>query len=518
MVSPQGTSYIVQFTDNSTSIFSTRQLGSATNIIGLQVSTEGPKSNTSKRSTGAVAALHPQHPEQLLVAVPSSHQSTQQTSNSAVLQTYDIRANYHISRQALARTNTTTLNVGPEGSPIVAPDVRNMDILQNGKWLATVDSWTPHPQDVEAFSDKASNRATTNLPLETYLKFWKWNASSNIWQLVTRIDGPHFQHDHHSPVLGLLARPSCHEFVTIGADSCLRFWCPAASNRVDPKASESESRHDSWKQRSTLDLSAHLRKSSAPLKEACISFSEDGSVLAVCLPSETTINTGLVLLVDVRDCTVHYQRTGVFSGAPCSVKFLGRHLIVASTTSVVVWDTVDDFVKPVRLSKSSDRLDTPLVAVNPRNQTFAITSAHADHGNAVYPVRRSAKFCIQVYSISSLNLVFQGALSNSVSALLSDIYSGDYIILDSAANVQRVTSSGKASQKSIQPLDVETQLNTGLATIFGQGSERPSIQAGEDISSSQDKALSSVFGDAPSFALPSLGVLFRNVVESLQSK
>ncbi|KAJ6151854.1 hypothetical protein N7470_006982 [Penicillium chermesinum] len=520
VVSPRGTSYVVQLADNSTGIFSTREIGSSVNIVGLQVSADGSKDLAGKRSTGAVAVLHPQHPEQLLVVVPSSHHLNQQStgcSNSAVLQTYDIRANYHIARQALARTNTTTLNIGPEGSPIVTPDVQNMGILHDGNWLATVDSWSPRPHDVEAFVDKSSSRSATTLPLETYLKFWKWNPSASHWQLVTRIDGPHFKHDRHSPVLALLARPCCQEFVTIGADASLRFWCPAASHRASLEKKSSEFRHNTWKQRNSIDLTAYLRNASTSLKEACISFSEDGSVLAVCLPSESTVNAGLILLIDARACTVHYQRAGVFSGTPCSVNFLGRHLIVSSTKSVVVWDTVDDFVNCVRVFKSNDATDTPLVAANPRNQTFAITSTIVDDTNIAHPMKRGAKCRVQVYSIASLSLVFQDALGNTPLALLPDIYSGDYIILGSAATVQRVTCSDKASRQSMQPLDVASQLDTGLSSIFSQGHERASTRAIEDDRpSSHTKALSHVF-DAPSFSLPPVGALFRSVVESLQS-
>lgn len=513
LVSPQGTSYIVQFADNSISIFSTRELGSAVSIVGLQVGVESNKDLVSKYSNEA-ALLHPQHPEQLLVVVPASHQPSQQSSNCAVLQTYDIRANCHIARQALARTNTTTLSVGPEGSPIVAPHVRNMDILQNGKWLATVDVWSPNAQDVEALVDKASGRASAALPMEIYLKFWKWDHSASTWQLVTRIDGPHFKNESHRPVLGLVSRPCTQEFVTIGADAFLRFWCPAVSHRASLK-NDSESRHDTWKQRSSLDLSAYLRSTSAPLRDVCVTFSEDGSVLAACFPSDSTANAGLILLINVRDCSVHYRRTGVFSGTPSSIKFLGRHLIVASTGSVVVWDTVDDFVKPFRLSKSSGSKATPLLAANPRNQTFAIASTEFDDANSS---KRGSGFNIQIYNIASLSLVFQGPLGSPPLTLLSDVYSGDYIVLDLAASVQRISCSDKASQKSIQPLDVTAQLNTGLASIFSRGQERAPTQAIEASGpSSQSKALSNVFGDAPSFSLPSLGVLFRSVVDTLQN-
>ena len=154
-------------------ILSTRELQPLTTITGLQLCPDMSGSVESSKGS-VVAKLHPQQPERLIVAVPASHQLTQnqhgsQPANAAVLQTYDIRANSNISRQALARTNATTLSVSPEGSQIVAPDVKHLDIVHDAKWLATVDTWAPHPQDVEAL-DRSSNAKSvsyTHLTLPT---------------------------------------------------------------------------------------------------------------------------------------------------------------------------------------------------------------------------------------------------------------------------------------------------------------------------------------------------------------
>ncbi|KAJ5929710.1 hypothetical protein N7454_006660 [Penicillium verhagenii] len=500
VISPQGTSYVVQLADNTVMVLSAKaQLPSA---------------------TVTVAVLHPQHPEQLLVAVPASHQFNQQgsqRSNAAVLQTFDIRSNSHITRQALARTNATTLNISPEGSPIVTPDIRNMDILQDGKWMATIDTWTPHRNDMEALAGVSSRRENVLRP-EIFLKFWKWNASSSLWELVTRIDGPHFNENRQAAVLDLVARPQSHEFATLGADAFLRFWRPTARHQSGLKTDNSE-QLDTWKCRNTVDLTGRLGDN-VSLKQACMSFSEDGSVLAVCLPSESGANDGLVLLIDVHSGTVHYRRTGVFLGTPYSAKFIGRYLVVASAGSVAVWDTVDDVVKPAQLPESSgpaNAANPPLVAVNPRTQTFAVTSLDAENSTTSQKKRRSARFHLRIYDLLSLNLVFQETLGSSPLALLSDVYSGDYIVLDASSAVQRVGCLEKASQKTSQPLEVTSQLTSGLASIFSRGTERAPAQAIEGNTYSQNKGLAGVFGETPSFSLPSLSVLFRNVVQTLGS-
>lgn len=513
----------MQLADNSVIVLSARELQPSVTVTGLQISceAESAKDSGATKYAGPVAALHPQHPEYLLVAVPASQQSTQQGShhaNASVLQTFNIRSNSHISRQALARTNATTLNIGPEGSPIVTPDIRNMDILNDGKWLATVDSWTPHPQDIEPLSGSAPNKNTASLRPEIFLKFWRWNAPSNLWELVTRVDGPHFNEKCHTQVLGLAARPFSREFATLGADASLRLWCLTARHRSGLKTDPSEQHLDTWKCRSLVDLTGFLGDMNVSIKQACMSFSEDGSVLAVCLPSDHGANDGLVLLVDVHNCTVHYRRTGAFVGTPTSAKFLGRYLVVASSESVTVWDTVDDVVKPAQLPESSRPGVSPLIAVNSRTQTFAVVSRAPENSSSSRKPRQRSLFHIRIYDLSSLDLVFQETLPSRPVSLLSDVYSGDYIVLDTTSSVHRLGCLEKASQKNVQPVEVTNHLNSGLASIFSRGREMAPVQAIEgDHSSVQVKGLASVFGDTPSFSLPSLGVLFRNVVQTLGS-
>ncbi|KAJ5782186.1 hypothetical protein N7457_003960 [Penicillium paradoxum] len=519
VVSASGSSYVVKLADNSVMVLSTRELQPSSTITGLQLSPDmGGSLEPSKASV--VAKLHPQQPERLIVAVPASHQLTQnqhgsQPANAAVLQTYDIRANSNISRQALARTNATTLSVSPEGSQIIAPDVKHLDIVHDAKWLATVDTWAPHPQDVEPLDRSSNHKSAAALRPEVFLKFWKWDASSDTWELVTRVDGPHFSENHHSAVLDLVSRPGAHEFATLGADSVLRFWCPTAKYRSGLKAKDQlEQPLNTWKCRGIVDLKGCLDATQdSPLDVACMNFSEDGSVLAICLPSTSAVNDGLVLLIDARNCSVHYRRTGVFLGNPCSTSFLGSHLVVASTHSVAVWNTVDDVVKTIQSSASVDSPagNSQLIAVNARTKSLAIVTSSS------HKKRRKVRFHIKIYDVPSFEVVFEENLQNSPVALLSDAYSGDYIVVDSAATVQRLGCLDKASQKSqnSQSRDVTGHIDNGLATLFNRGPERLVQHDDVDESSAQTKGLASVFGETPSFSLPAIGVLFRNVVQTL---
>ncbi|KAJ5109791.1 hypothetical protein N7532_002436 [Penicillium argentinense] len=521
VVSPSGNSYVVKLADNSVMVLSARELQPSANVTGLQLAFDmaSSKDPSSRKPSRAIATLHPQHPERMLIAVPASHQPNQltpQRSSSAMLQTFDIRSNSHISRQALARTNTTTLNMTPDRSPITTPDVRHMEIVEDGKWLATVDTWAPQRQDLEATAANCSSSSAALLRPEIFLKFWKWNASSDMWELVTRIDAPHFTDNHHASILGLAPRPCSHEFTTLGEDAVLRFWCPTARHRGGLKTNPADQHQDTWKCRSMVDLTGCLDSSGQPLSMACMSFSEDGSVLAVCLSPGSGANDGLVLLIDARNGTVHYRRTGVFFGKPCSAKFLGRYLIVASTQSLAIWDTVDDVVKPLQLNESADTGYPPMVAVNARTKSFAIATRELDNTSAKR--RRRSRFQIRIYDVPSFEVVFQETLGSYPVALLSDVYSGDYVVVDTSASVQRLGCLDKASQKSLQPHEVTSHLNSGLANIFKRGQETVATNPTDgESSTSSGKGLAGVFGDTPSFSLPSISVLFRNVVQSLGS-
>lgn len=337
VVSPTGNSYAVKLADNSVMVLSARELQPYATIIGLQLLPKMGKFKDTAPCDTTAAVLHPQFPDQLLVAVPSSRQNTQDghcLASSPVLQTYNILTNKHISRQALARTNTTILKISPEGSEITTPDIKHLSVSQDGKWMATVDSWSPFPQDTKALGLGFSGDSRTRNHEETFLKFWKWNKSSSLWELVTRIDGPHFSGYGPAPVLGLASRPHSNEFITIGADAILRIWCPNQKPRSGLKTGPDVVQQlETWKCRNTIDLKGNIGFNKAGhLDAACFTFSEDGSVLAVCLPSESIEKPNIALLIDAQQCTIHYSRAGAYRGDPCAVKFLGRHLIIASKT------------------------------------------------------------------------------------------------------------------------------------------------------------------------------------------
>ncbi|KAL4930578.1 WD40 repeat domain-containing protein [Aspergillus undulatus] len=500
VVSGSGNSYAVKLADNRVVVLSARELRPLATITSLQLCAKPQKAagqldaKGTYASRAVAAALHPQHPDQLLVAVPAAHQLTQEgiTSTSApVLQTYDIRTGTHLSRQALARTNATTLDIGPDGTKILTPDIKHLGVSDDGKWMATIDSWSPHPEDVEALN--VDSNAHSELE-EIYLKFWRWNESSSVWQLVTRIDNPHLSDDRSASILNIAARPNSHEFVTMGSDGLLRLWRPIVKQRHVLKKDD-EQVPETWKCRNTLDLRGHLETCNAnptSLKSASVCFSEDGSVLAASLQSTST-NLGLAILIDVRTCSVRYSKVG---------------------RSVFIWDSVNDIVTTV----DSPGLDSPglqsngdgdsrLLAVNSRTQTFAVASKNLQKKVSSKKLRRSG-FAVQVYDVSSLAMVSRFKLAKEPVALLSNSQSAEFVVVDAGANVQQIGCASKASQARHTD-DLVQYPDFALEGLFGrQRTSKPnelSIPAIEGSSNAQPSTrngLADVFGDTPPFVLP----------------
>ncbi|PWY78180.1 WD40 repeat-like protein [Aspergillus sclerotioniger CBS 115572] len=534
-VSTSGNSYAVKLADNSIIVLSARELQPSSIITGLQLcpkmtNADGENASGVQPSYGAVAAaLHPQNPDQLLITVPASRQTTREGHplvNASTLQTYDIRTNSHISRQALARTNATTLKISPEGSHIVTPDVSHLSVSKDGKWMATIDNWSPNVRDMQAlyYRDSGFNRLSEDSQ-EIFLKFWRWSSSSNLWELVTRIDSPHFSDKGPARVLHIAARAHSTEFATIGSDAVLRFWCPSIRQRSGLKSDGLDQPTETWKCRSAVDLKTFFDVGMAgALSAASMDFSQDGSVLAVCLGTTTCLNRGLAILIDAQKCTVRYSRVGLYMDLPSAAAFVGCNLVIASRQSVSIWDTVDDLVRTIELPGPGDISSNQprLLAVNPETQTFAV-SAESLQSPPVSRKNRLLQSHIQVYDMSVLSLLSETVLRRHPVALLSAVHSSDYVVVDSAANVQRIGRLDKSLQSNSHSLDLTTHLikGSGLANLFGQqdeGKPQDSQYSSMDFdwdTQNPQKELASVFDDAPPFVMPPANMIFRNVVDVL---
>ncbi|KAL4945988.1 hypothetical protein BDV06DRAFT_183828 [Aspergillus oleicola] len=530
VVSGTGNSYAVKLADNRAVVLSARELQPMATITSLQLCARpskatGQQSTRGSHSSGAfVATLHPRNPDQLLLTVPIAQQLTKEgitSANGPVLQVYDIRSGTHISRQALARTNATTLTIGPDGTQILTPDVQHIRVSDDGNWMATIDTWSPHPEDVDALDIDSGTGSSFQ---ETYLKFWRWNEPSSLWQLITRIDSPHRSDNGSAPVLSIASRPDSHEFATIGSDGLLRLWRPVVKQRH--LIMRDDQTPETWKCRNTLDLKGHLKTcnaSSSSLNSASVCFSGDGSVLAASLQSTST-NPGLGILIDVRTCSVKYSKVGVSFGHISATAFLGCNLLIATDRSVSVWDTVSDVVQladSTGLQSDSDK-GSRLLAVNTRTQTFAVASRNLRKKSSSKKSPRSG-FTVRVYDINPTTLLSSFKLAKEPVKLLSSSQTAEYVVVDAGANVQQIGCANKTSQ----PKDTDNLIQSqdfGLEGLFGRQPtgtvnrySTSAIEASSNALPRERNGLAGVFGDTPPFVLPPSRTVFRDLVKALST-
>lgn len=532
VVSGSGDSYVIKLADNRVVVLSARELQPLATVTSLQLCAKPSKhpgqiiAKHSRASRTFAATLHPRRSDQLLITVPTSHQLSHEgiaSTGAPVLQTYDIRSGSHISRQALARTNATALNNGPDGARVLTPNIEYLSVSEDGKWMATIDSWNPYPEDVEPVN---MDHGIHLNPGEIYLKFWRWNETSSLWQLVTRIDSPHLSANGSANVLGTASRPNGHEFATIGSDGLLRFWRPVIRQRHGMKK-DSEHAPETWKCRNTLDLRGYLKTcdvNSTHLSSASVCFSEDGSVLAASLQSDAT-DLGLTILIDVRSCCIRYSKVGVYSGDISAAAFLGCYVLIATDRSVFIWDTVNDVVRAIEhpeLQSNHDG-DPRILAVNSRTQTFATTSKNL-RKRATSKRLRKSRFTVQVYDVNSAALLSCFPLAKEPVALVSNSHSAEYVVVDAGADVQRICCASRASPLVLADNNLVQYSGLGLEDLFRRHptsmmnkSSTSTISADLKTGPPERIGLAAVFGDTPPFVLPPSRIVFRDLVKALSA-
>lgn len=530
IVSPEGSSYAVQLADNSTMVLSTSELRPIACMNGLQIpSHEGSSTSTQLSKRAATKSrpqrlptiLHPLYPDYLLMAAPSALRSTQASS---FLQTFDTRSSQQVYRQALARTNVSVLNTGPQGTELTTPDVKCVQISSDGEWLATVDEWEQYSEDVNVLYPHSEND-TAKTHREVHLKFWHWNEYTAEWELVARFNSPHSSKQGSMSVIGLSAHPQRLAFASAGEDGVLRLWEPDFRSRTT-KNSDKARTVKNWRCSHSVSFAGDSKDSFSHVDGAAsVCFSEDGSVVAVCWSGRSSTEEGQVHMIDPETGRTCHVRERLFTGTPRGCGFLGRHLVILSN-SLVVWDIVTD--KTVySLSLKNMKTENPqsMLAINPRNHTFAVCSRSSKKDNEGKPSKhsRKGKFQLAIFELGSATPLFRSRLQFPPLSLLADVPSAEYILVDSAARILRV-GSGKAGPLTPETTESDAPLKTGLEDIFG-AYRLPSSQGPQGAGSVrvvdggvERKSLTDIFDVGPSFALPTVDTLFRDVVDSFATK
>ena len=239
VVSKKGSSYVVHLDDNSTMILSTSELKPTAYVSGIQsavASSSKPKDLLVQRVWAVPkdvhqtipAAIRPTETSKMYVCVGNGRQATLGGDFSTpLLQSFDLEAFATTSRQALARTQPTDINVNKRGYPTDEPQVTRIAFSADGQWLASLDEWAPAPRDVAEAVNGDFGEQFRQERRETHLKFWEMqDEAAEPAVLVKRVNEPHGNTGRDQAVLDLASNPVSTCFATIGSDGVVRLWKP----------------------------------------------------------------------------------------------------------------------------------------------------------------------------------------------------------------------------------------------------------------------------------------------------
>lgn len=424
---------------------STSELKPKTNIAGIQSTAQIRR---SRESRVVPCLLHPTLANNLLIATPSNQ--LDQSASSPYLQTFDTYSDRHISRQALARTNATIINQGPDKTLVSEPDILFLAATNDGKWLASVDEWQPSKKN--ALGEETTLNLHSGRKREVYLKFWNWNEPRKEWELITRVDAPHPSPEEmgSESILDLIAAPNGQAFATVGADGCVKIWKPKVRARPGQTAAESGV---SWGYRKSINFSKqHHDNDTLPIALTDepaqtqahprqwwgnVAFSEDSSVLAVSCPGPGfgALEDSLIHIIDPATGAIRQSLGGLHIGRTTGLAILERYLIVAGSQKLLVWNLVHGSVEwEYTVEELATNATSPSLhlAVDHHEQTFAVA----------FSLSTKKISCGKVLvwgPASDPSPVYSQQLDSSVVALKPAGAGKGFMVLDGQARVQYVT-------------------------------------------------------------------------------
>lgn len=546
VVSPAGSSYAIHLADNSAMILSTTELQPIFSVAGIQLpaigridnkhtpfvpTVDAPTEDSLPKHNQRFPTVSSSKANQLLIAVPACAATAVSSNNACFLQTLDVQSEQQLHRQALARNKVTTLNMGPEYNTIDEPNVRHMQLSDDGQWLVTVDEWIPPIRDLGHLAfDHQRAIQEQNLRKEVYLKFWAWDDVGSIWELVSRIDNPQpTALGVPSSIVDLAADPSRAGFATIGTDGVVRMWVPQVRKRhgLDIKSKGGKSM-TSWSCQWFMQTPPPAPIATEASRSMKLAFSPDGSVLAAGISSLTSV----VHFIDTNSRTLHASLTNLFEGPLYGLGILDRYLITLSK-NLQVWDIVTQELfygfpiisEPRDLGLEKRNAHTHL-AIDQKHNIFAIAVPEAGQDTHKKTKLMSR---VSIFDIGSSDPLYTHLLPNSTTSLLPAAGKKGFYHIDNAAEIR--TLLPKQTTPSILPqLPSQQQAlpARGLANIYGDGKKNTHEQKrdvlkltsgnlveqraeNDDARVVSPEKLAEVFEASSAFALPPMTDLFEKV-------
>ncbi|OQO07969.1 hypothetical protein B0A48_06762 [Cryoendolithus antarcticus] len=530
VVSLRGDRYAIQMGDNSIMILSTSELKPVAVFAGIQMMTRpGSAAKRSQRDYTPAAILHPQQSDQLLLTVPSTQPKTEMdVSARPFLQTFDLTNSRHISRQALTRNNVTDFNLGPDGTAIIPPDVTDIAISPNGQWLATVDDWYPPAADVTHWAgDKEQVDEEQRRRRESYLKIWQWDAAQQLWSLTTRVDGPQTRSSSVLPgsgeVFALSSDPTGNAFATVGEDSCVKIWRSKTRVRqtTATKGKPDAIKETDWFCKRSIELPRQMPRLDSDAAElddetlhspskAVMAYSQDGSLIAVCLRYDRVMAAPVVHLIDAFTGEIKSSNASLITGIPLDLAFLGRYIVALSTKVMRVWGLVEDRLQYNVAIYGSESSLQPLMAVNNEERTIALFTPAVKLGKDNKKHKDDAPMRVRVYNVTeSTPIGSDVTLETGLVALLAG---GNgrrgYVLLGEDATVRLLTGQrtgakaeivyAGAQDQAIEPPVRDNFPDLGAAVLNGTKAEDEEVGAEDDRPVIRPEELARVLEEAGS--------------------
>ncbi|KAI5467300.1 WD40-repeat-containing domain protein [Mariannaea sp. PMI_226] len=543
VVSSNGSSYVVHLDDNSTMILSTAELKPTAYIAGIQsaaIHVSTPKDLLVQRTWTAPqsvrrpipAAIRPSDHSKLHVCVGSGSQASSSGDFSApLLQTFDLETFRSISKQALARTQPTDVNITSKGHVIDEPVITHMAFSADGGWLASVDTWEPSPRDVDNVLADAKDQFLQERR-EVYLKFWEARQGDDQIGLVSRINAPHAT-TRNEAVLDLASNPVSTCFATIGTDGMVRLWRPKTRSQNGVAVKGTDGREvftwscsqviavgDSLPQEGSIDLPEPTIRNES---QGSLAFSEDGSALFVAFGN---VSAGAVHIIDTASGEVVKTLESQWKGRLRSVRALSSFAIVLSD-ELRVYDVVTDELRyGVVLPKTTTNSDLAQLAVDHTSGHFAV-ALPSNEGST-----------LGVFDPEDSEPLLVRNTPQKIVSLVSAPDTSGFIALDDSAQIWVVAEgSDPSSLATVQPLE-DLRLDNVEATdddkkiafvidddddMASDGEEVAETAAdAEDVEMKDDddevqrsvihqQHLADIFDAAPAFAAPPIEDMFYKV-------
>ncbi|QYS97154.1 hypothetical protein H0G86_004387 [Trichoderma simmonsii] len=541
VVSTSGSSYVVHLDDNSTMVLSTAELKPTTYISGIQsaaAEASTPKDLLVQRVWSVAdtvrrpipAAINATEPSKLHVCVGNGRQATMTGEFSApLLQSFDLETFTSISKQALARTQPTDVNLTNKGYAIEEPVVTHIAFSADGKWLASVDDWTPTNRDVATVSGEVGDQFLKERH-ESYLKFWQVNGEDTSIALVSRINAPHTT-SHPEMVLDLASNNASSCFATIAGDGIVRLWRPKARQQEGSRNTDANVEF-TWVCSRIIPIGDGLGvvadipgdASGSAQAQARLAFSEDGSTLFAAFGA---LDTGAVYVINAASGEVVKILEGLWKGQLHSLRVLSQYLIVLSE-ELHVYDVVSDDLRYGIVVPKTGADELLQLAVDSVTGHFAVT----------LPLGNTSS--IGVFHPSEPEPLIVCNTPHRIVSLVSVPGTSGFVALDDVAQIWTITEGSNASTiLAAQPLqdlrlDNASQEadNNKLAILLGGDAEsddemEEAQNADEDVEMDDDDVqtniipqqyLADIFDAAPAFAGASIEDMFYKVTGLLATK